>query len=151
MPIFQFMAERFTRRKFSKINQVQEEALIDVLAAAKAIDGVLLDVERRELMEALEHFEWKGALPMESYVEQSVERATKLEPTAEALAAFFADVSQRLEEDWLREEAYYLGSKVALADDEVQEEERLLLKAMVEAFDIPSKRQQLIIRKIRQE
>ncbi len=150
MPIFQFIAERFTRRKFANISQEQEEALIDVLAAAKAIDGLLLDVERQELMEGVQHFDWKGALPLESYVEASIEKGTKLEPTEEALGAFFEEVSGRLAEDWLKEEAYYLGSRVALADDEVAEEERLFLKAMVEAFDIDSDRQQLIVRRIRQ-
>lgn len=151
MPIFQFVAERITRRKFRNITQTQEEALIDVLTAAKAIDGVLRDVERQELMEILGKLEWKGHVSMATYVEESIERATKIEPIPGELEDFFGEISERLREDWLRQEAYYLASRIVLADDQIVDNERLLLKYLVKAFDISAEKQQLIIRTIREE
>lgn len=151
MPIFQFIAELSTRKKFRGLEQDQNEALIDALAAAKAIDGKLLDVERRELMEAMKMLDWEGGRPLEDYVDAAVERATEIAPEPAELDAFFGDIGERLGEDWLREEAYYLSSRIALADEEVDESERVFLKHMVEAFEIPSDKQELIVRKIRNE
>lgn len=151
MPIFDFLAERVTRRKFRNIIQEQEEALIDALTAAKAIDGKLRQVERDELMEILRKLEWKGRVPMAEYVDQSVERAQNIEPVPADLEEYFDELGDRLREDWLRQEAYYLASRVVLADDNVDENERLLLKYMVKGFGISSERQQKIIQRIREE
>ncbi len=151
MPIFQFVAERITGRKFRNISQTQEEALIDVLTAAKAIDGVLRDVERDELLEIIQKLEWKGDVSMATYVEQSIERATAIEPIPGELEDCFTEISERLQEDWLREEAYYLASRIVLADDQIVENERLLLKYLVKGFGISADRQQDIIKVIRKE
>ncbi len=151
MPIFDFIAEKITRSKFRNITQTQEEALIDVLTAAEAIDGQLRDVERQELLSIIEKLEWKGSVPMATYVEQSIERATNIDPVPGELEDYFNEIAQRLDEDWLRQEAYYLASRIVLADDQIVENERLLLKYLVKAFDISSDRQQKIIQRIREE
>lgn len=151
MSVFKFIANLSTKRKFANLKQDQNEALIDTLAAAKAIDGKLLESERLELMDAMEMLDWKGGKSVDGYVDWTIDKATSLESTPEQLKPFFTDISDRLGEDWLRQEAYYLGSRVALADDEVVEQERVFLMEMVKAFGIPADRQQLIIRKIREE
>ena len=151
MPAFKFVAELMTRRKFKGLSQTQDEALVDVLTAAKAIDGQLRDVEREELMRIMEKLDWNGTMSMAAYVEDSIERATKIEVIPAELERFFDDIGDRLEEDWLREEAYYLASRIVLADDQIMENERLLLKYMVKGFGISADKQQLIIRKIRGE
>lgn len=151
MPAFQFIAELVTRRKFKGLSQNQNEALIDVLAAAKAIDGKLKEVERRELMEIIKKLDWKGDWSMEGYVDHSIDKATEIEPVADELDEFFDDIGNRLKEDWLREEAYYLAARIVLADDEVVENERLLLQSLVEGLELDPQRQQLIMRKIRDE
>ena len=148
MPVFQFIANLKTSRKFANLDQEQNEALIDLLTAAKAIDGELRKVEQRELLEVLDMLEWSGDQTMARYVEDAVERAQELEPVAESLQAFFADIGQRLGAEWLREEGYFLASRIALADAEVVEQERLFLKHLVKAFEIPSDRQQTIIGKL---
>ena len=148
MPVFQFIANLKTSRKFANLSQVQNEALIDALTAAKAIDGQLREVERQELLEVMDMLEWDGVQSMASYIEDAVERARSIEPVGESLQEFFADVGERLGEDWLREEAYYLSSRIALADEEVVEPERLLLKHMVKALGIDADRQQAIISKV---
>ena len=151
MPAFKFVAELLTKRKFKQLSQTQNEALVDVLTAAKAIDGKLLDVERRELANIVEKLNWKNGGARERYIEESIQRATKIEPVPGDLDDYFDEIGDRLQEDWLQEEAYYLASRIVLADDEIDENERLLLKHMVQGFEIPSDKQQLIIRKIRSE
>lgn len=151
MPIFKAIANKLAHRRFKKLNQTKTEALIDALAGAKAIDGKLLPVERAELVEISQKLEWEGAQPKETYVDQSVEKATALDVSEETLVGFFSEIGERLGEDWLREEAYYLCSRVVLADDVIDEKERLFLQYLVKGFDIDPKRQALIIRKIREE
>ncbi len=151
MPAFKFVAELLTKRKFKQLSQTQNEALVDVLAAAKAIDGKLLDVERRELANIVEKLNWKDGAGRERYIEESIQRATEIEPVPDDLDAYFDEIGNRLQDDWLQEEAYYLASRIVLADDEIDENERLLLKHMVQGFEIPSDKQQLIVRKIRSE
>ena len=151
MPAFKFVAELLTKRKFKQLSQTQNEALVDVLAAAKAIDGKLLDVERRELANIVEKLNWKDGAGRERYIEESIQRATEIEPVPGDLDAYFDEIGNRLQDDWLQEEAYYLASRIVLADDEIDENERLLLKHMVQGFEIPSDKQQLIVRKIRSE
>ena len=147
MPLFDFIANLKSRRRFSELNQDQNEALLDCLTAAKAIDGELTDAEHRELLEVMGTLEWSGARSMTAYVDLAVKRAQQLPVEAAALQAFFEDIGARLEEDWLRQEAYYLASRVVLADRKVEEEERIFLKHLVAAFGIPSKVQQKVIRK----
>ena len=151
MPAFKFVAELLTKRKFKNLSQTQNEALVDVLTADKAIDGKLLDVERRELITIVEKLDWKDGVTMDRYIEESIQRATEIEPVPGELDEYFDAIGDRLQDDWLQQEAYYLASRIVLADDEIDENERLLLKHMVQGFEIPSDKQQLIIRKIRSE
>ena len=151
MPVFKAIANKLAMRRFKNLEQQQTEALIDALAGAKAIDGRLLPVELEELLEITKKLDWDGDMMLDRYVDQTVQRATELEPTEQNMLSFFGEIGERLGEDWLREETYYLCSRVALADDVIEEEERLFLKYLVQAFEIDPQRQALIIRKIREE
>ncbi len=151
MPSFQFVADLLANRKFKKLSQTQNEALVDVLTAAKAIDGQLRDVERRELLEIVDRLDWKSGTSVEGYIDESVQRATDIEPVPGQLEDFFEEVGARLDEDWVRREAYYLAARIVLADDEIVDNERLLLQHLVAGFDIDPEKQQIIMRKIRDE
>lgn len=151
MPIFQFFANKATMRKFKDLEQPQIEALLDVLTAAKVIDGELHPDEKAELEEAAKVLPWNSPLTIERYIEEAVHRGYQVEATAENLDAFFKGIGERLGEDWLRQEAYYYASRIALADKQVVEEERMMLKHMVQAFEIPADLQSLIIRKVSAE
>ncbi len=151
MPVFKFIANLTTGRRFRNLEQDQNEALIDALTAAKVIDGELHPAEAEELLESMEMLDWKGGHTVDRYIDMAVGQAEGIKATSEELLPFFEGISERLGEDWLRQETYYLSSRVALADDIVVEQERVFLQAMVQAFGIDSERQQLIIRKIRNE
>ncbi len=151
MPIFQFVSHKLTMRNFARLEQPQVEGLLDVLTAAKAIDGEIHPDEKAELEQAIKVLPWNGATTPERYIDESIQRAMNVEVTPEALLSFFQDISARLGEDWLRQEAYYYAARISLADQVVQEEERLLLANLVEAFEIQADKQELIIRKVSRE
>lgn len=151
MPVFKLIAHISTNRRYRNLAQEQNEALIDVLAAVKIIDGHLDPAEREELLEGMSKLDWKGGEGLESYLDSAVDRARSLSVYDGSLGGFFQNVSDRLGEDWLRQEAYYIASRISLADQKVVEEEREYLQAMVQAFGIDAKTQALIIRKIRNE
>lgn len=151
MPAFQFVAELVTRHKFKNLEQDQNEALIDVLTAAKAIDGQLKAAERAELEEIVEKLDWKGSGSKDAYIDRSIDRAVDIEPEPGPLRSHFDDIGDRLGEDWLRQEGYYLAARIVLADDQIVDNERVLLQNLVEGFDIGADTQETIITKIRKE
>ncbi|TXD35449.1 hypothetical protein FRC98_16685 [Lujinxingia vulgaris] len=151
MPIFQMIANKLTERRFAKLTQEQNEALIDTLVATKVIDGKILPEEEQELAEAVNMLTWNGSHSPEGFVQASIARARQIQPTPNALSELFVTLGTRLGDEWLREEAYYLSSLVAISDQEVHEDERVLLQSMVQAFGISAETQSLIIRKISRE
>lgn len=151
MPVFKFIANMNTKRRFTNLEQNQNEALIDALAATKVIDGELHPAEAAELLESMKMLKWEGGVTLERYIQSAVDRGFQLEADPAMLEGYFSDISQRLGIDWLRQETYYMAARITLADEEVVEEERLFLESMVKAFEIPGETQALIIRKIREE
>ena len=151
MSVFKFIAHLSTKRRFSNLEQDQNEALVDTLAAAKMIDGELHPTEEAELKESMKMLDWKGGYPLDQYIDMAVQKGAALTPDPEVMRPYFHDISARLGADWLRQETYYMAARIALADEEVQESERLFLQTMVECFEIPGDKQALIIRKIREE
>lgn len=151
MPVFKLIAHMSTNRRYRNLDQDQNEALLDALSAAKIIDGDLDPAEREELLGAMRKLKWEGDQDLESYMDGAVERARELSVYNDSIAEFFQNISDRLREDWLRQETYYIASRITLADQKVVEEEREFLQTMVEAFGIDPQRQALIIRKIRSE
>src|SRR5690554_7254359 len=85
MPIFQMIANKLTERRFAKLSQTQNEALIDTLVAAKVIDGQILPEEQQELVEVIAMLTWDGARSTEGFFQGSIERARGLQPTPDAL------------------------------------------------------------------
>lgn len=151
MPVFKFIASMNTRRRFTNLAQDQNEAVLDTLAATRVIDGDLHPSEEAELRESMKMLNWQGGHTLEQYIDRAVQRGQELRPEPAVLRPYFEDVSQRLGEDWLRQETYYMAARITLADGEVDESERVFLQALVEAFEIPGDVQALIIRKIREE
>jgi tellurite resistance protein len=151
MPIFRFIANARTKNLFGKLSQPQNEALIDALAFAKIVDGEIAPEERRELEEAMEMLSWVGAFSIEQHIEQAIGRARAVKLDPEQTATYLSDISERLGEQWLREEAYHISALIALSDRVVVEKERALLESMVTRFNIDPERLVLITRKLIRE
>lgn len=126
----------FSGRSYSRINDSQERALVDALVFAMAADHDVSAVERDALVQALKVLKWEQSTSLESYVSDAIERAQQKVAREEDVAAYCADISQRLEEDWLREETYYLSARITAADQDISQDEQAYLREMVKAFEI---------------
>jgi hypothetical protein len=136
MGIFTAFSNLFAGRSFSKISADQERALIDALTYAMAVDHEVTPTEEKELSQALRNVDWDESVPLESYVRESVERSQSHTRAQGDAMSYLRDISERLVEDWLREETYYLAARIAAADQDIASEEQMLLRTMVEAFDL---------------
>lgn len=135
MSIISALKNMLQGRNFSSLEPDQEMALVDALTYAMAVDHEVAPAEEEELSDALRVLSWSADQSLDAYVHTSVTRAqasVKEQRTAE----YCRDISERLGEDWLREETYYLAARVAASDNEIVSEEQVLLSTMVDAFDL---------------
>jgi len=136
--------DRFvTDNRFSTVAQSQLEAFSDLLAIAMIIDRHIAEDERDAISEALEQFDWPGARPSEHFVNRSVHRAWDIlageEPHAEVLA-YCKDIAARLEDDWLRENAFIATIRIINADNKIEPDEADLIDYIQKAFDLDDER-----------
>lgn len=141
MGIFTSLSNLFAGRNFSKLDETQEKALVDALTYAMAVDRDVDPNEQKELTKALKQLEWRASVPLETYVAEAVERAKNQTNDQAQAAQYCSDIGQRLAEDWLREETYYLAGRIAASDTEIVSEEQVLLGTMVQAFGIDNRTQ----------
>lgn len=151
MSIFTALSNLFAGRSFSKISADQEMAMIDALTYAMAVDREIAATEQEELTSSLRHVDWEEEIPLEAYVSESVERAQRISADPFGAADYLADIGNRLGEDWLREETYYLAARIAAADRDIVSEEQLLLSTMVQAFELDNDTQAKIADQLMRE
>lgn len=136
MSIITALSNLFSGRNYSKISAEQEKAMIDALTYAMTVDHEVSATEEQELTSSLRNVKWEESVPLESYVHESIERARKNVGEASDAAKYCRDISERLQEDWLREETYYLAAHIAAADRQIVNQEQVLLSTMVDAFGL---------------
>jgi len=124
----------FSSRSFSKISDTQELALVDTLALAMSADHDVSAVEREELTSLLRALDWNQSTALESYVEESLDKAKRYLAEPGGVLKYCMDISARLEEDWLREEAYYFAGRISTSDNRVDTNEHEFLQALVQAL-----------------
>ena len=128
--------------------QQQVEALIDAMTLAMVSEGEVPDKERRELEEALDQLDRQDGARLERYVESSLEASREV-IESNTVRERVASVSDRLDDDRLREEAYFLGARITAIDAEVVSDETDVLTTFVDVFEIPRDRLKLLTRKLR--
>lgn len=153
MSLFTKIRRFFAGGRYDDIAQTQTEAVIDALALAVLADGEVADRERRHLRRALEEFKWEGSLPLDVYLDDALDHARQTieKPDSDGLDDYIADISERLEQQALREDAYFLSAKIAAADKGILEPEREFLQQMVQTFEIDRDRLQTLTRELLQE
>lgn len=149
--IQKFLANLFTEKKYKSNNQDQNEALIDCLALAVVVDGVIETSELAEINDAIKMFEWQSDVAPQDYVDQALDHAAEVLVEESALRVFASDIAERLDEEWLREEAYYISARIVSSDKDLVEEERLFLNALVESMAITPKHLQNITQKLMED
>ncbi len=145
---FDALSKLLTGRQYASLSQQQTEAFIDTLTFVVVVDDTIDTTERDRLDDALDEMDWNGERPLSRYVEGSIERARGLEPAQ--YNDYLEGVSARLDEQSIREQAYYVGAQIAYADESgIIESERQLLRKLVEAFEIDSDRLSLMTDELR--
>ena len=137
-------------QRYSDLSQEQSEAFVDALTYAMIVDGEIADVEEDRLADALEEFDWRAETPLTVYVDDALDRAATCVDYRARAKAYFSAIAERLGDDGLQRQVYFLSAKVACADEQILDSERVLLTNLVDAFDIDAKRLELITRELRQ-
>ncbi|QDG53792.1 hypothetical protein FIV42_24525 [Persicimonas caeni] len=151
MSIITALSNLFSGRSFSKISAEQEKAMIDALTYAMAVDREIAGDEQKELTSSLRHVKWEEEIPLESYVSESVARAKRISAQPGDAPDYLHQISERLGEDWLREETYYLAARIAASDRDIVSAEQLLLSNMVQAFELDNDTQARIADQLMRE
>jgi uncharacterized tellurite resistance protein B-like protein len=128
--------EFFSDDNLSGLEQSQNEAIVEALVAAMVSDHEIKPSEKQELASAAERLDWKGSVSTEKYIEEAKGRAK--EAMRSGWLEFLGSVSDRLGEQWLRRDCYYLSARLAGVDNIMDESESDYLRAMVSAFNIDS-------------
>jgi uncharacterized membrane protein YebE (DUF533 family) len=149
MGLFETLTSFFSDNRYGALGQQQTEAFVDALTYAMLSDGEIAPEEEDELADALNQFDWEGAKPVELYVDEACDRAEEVLDDPAASEDYCADIAQRLEDQKIREETYFIAAKVACADNKVVDAERVFLNRMVEAFEIDRERLALITEELR--
>lgn len=140
MGLYGIIKNFFEGETYKSLDQSQEEAFVDALTYAMIADEKIVTGEEDELADALRPLDWKGSKPLESYVNESIDRARSVADSGSSVRNYLSDVSERLGEDWIREETYYITARLAASDRSLDEFETAYLRVMVEEFGIPEDR-----------
>lgn len=150
-PIKRFLANLMTNKMFAKLTQEQNEALLDCLAYAVSMDGHVTDAELAEVKLATDMFNWRGDLPLDEYFSNALEAIDAQALDEASLRVWASELAERLGEDWLCDEAYYISARIATADQVIDEQERVMLNALVESLGLSRTRLLNITQKLMEE
>lgn len=140
MGLFGVIKNLLEGETFKSLDDSQERAFVDALTYAMIADDKVASGEEEELADALRPLEWKGSEPLQSYVNESLDRAKVVSDSGDSVREYLRDVSERLAEDWIREETYYITARLAASDRSLDALETAYLRVMVEEFGIPEAR-----------
>ena len=139
------------KEKYDEIAPVHAEALIDALALTMVAEGDVQNVEESEVGRLLQDLEPRTVVDTGEYLRESLESAREASGDSEAVRQRAEDIAQRLDDELLREEAYYLSGRIAAADINVVSGETEVLRSFVQAFDIPRGRLKRLTQRMREE
>lgn len=137
-----------TDNRYQTLTQVQVEAYTDLLAVAMVIDHHIAQQERDLITTLLERFEWPSSRPSEHFINQSVRRAWGLleaKKKEAAILTYCKDISQRLEDEWLRENAFVALMNIISVDDKIEPTEASLIEHVREAFGFTTEQTNTLI------
>ncbi len=136
---------------YSHLDREPAEALIDAVMLVSAAEGKVPDREQTELDRTLSEIERRASALASDYRQTARERAEKAAGDPEAVRAQAERILERLDDETLVEETYYLAARVAAIDIQVESEETDVLETLVDVFEIPRQRHKLLTRRLRHE
>ena len=138
--IFKALNRLLSNSQFSKLDQSQNEAIVDLIALVMASDGVHEQTERAEVERALTQIDWKDHSSAALYFENALRAAPGTLADEASLGAKLDAIAGALDETWIQEEAYYMAARTAAVDSDLAPEEQVLLRELVARFDISKDR-----------
>jgi hypothetical protein len=137
--------------QYADVSPAHAEALIDALALTMVAEGEIQDVEQTEVTHILEEFDAQTSIDTEAYLDEAISASQQYSGDQEAIRQRAEAIAERLDDATLREEAYYLSGRIAASDIDVVSDETAVLRAFVQAFEIPRQRLKLLTQRMREE
>ncbi|MFP4599301.1 MAG: hypothetical protein ACLFVJ_13665 [Persicimonas sp.] len=150
MSFFKDVRSKLAQKEFNPIAPAQARALIDALTLTMVAEGEVQEVEETEVGRILDELGERTNFDVEAYLQESITSAKQAIGDQDAVDRKARDIAARLDDETLREEAYYLASRIAVVDIEVVSDETRVLQSLVAAFDIPRRRMALLTQRLRE-
>ena len=126
-----------TQDRYARLDSGQIEAYVDALAWVMASDRHIAAIERDEISRMIARFSLPSGVPGEHFVNTSLHRAWDVLGGDETRGwEYGREVGRRLEEGWLREDAFVACVRLVHADAKVEPGEVLALDQLAEGFGL---------------
>ncbi len=132
----------FQRAKMRSLTQVQTEGVIEALVLAMAVDGEIHKEEVSLINAAARLLDWRGEVEIAEYVNQTVGSVGGRRKVLDNVERLTAAIAEKLDDEWLNAETYYLVYRLVLADGVIQDAEKALLVSFAETLDLSSEQQE---------
>lgn len=126
----------FKRIVGSADEQVQREAMVDLLIWTMYADNVLTLTEKERIDDLMDEMQWDSATPARQYVNISLARVREAIDDPSKSESLLDDIHNRLGSTEMRRRTYEACHDLAKVDGEVAERERELLARVKEHFQI---------------
>lgn len=150
MSYFRDIRSKLAKKQYNEIAPAQARALIDALTLTMVAEGEIQQVEETEVSQILGELGERSNFDVDAYLQKSIELASRAAGDPDAIDQKARDIAARLDDETLREEAYYLASRIAVVDIDVVSDETRVLQSFVAAFDIPRGRMALLTQRLRE-
>ena len=126
-----------TQDRYARLDEGQVEAYVDALAWVMASDRHIAAIERDEISRMIARFSLPSGVPGEHFVNTSLHRAWDVLGGDETRGwEYGREIGRRLEEGWLREDAFVACVRLVHADAKVEPGEVLALDQIAEGFGL---------------
>lgn len=109
-------------------NQTQREALVDLLVLSMYVDSDLSLSEDAVLQAQIDSFQWEGALPVEYYINNTIDRVRAIRNTETSVDTMLAYIADRLNDYEARMTAAGICERLLNADGKADPEKVFLQK-----------------------
>ncbi len=117
------------------LEQIQREAIIDLLLLCRYADNHLALMEDSIFDEEVESFHWDSGTHLEGYIQEATSRVRNIRSSTDARGSFLESVSERLQEGEVKDRALDLCKRLFRSDGVQSEEEDVFEKEIRDAFE----------------
>lgn len=135
---------------YDHLDDEEVGALVDAVVLAMVAEGEVPEEEESELARLTSALDDCASMSVKTVVRERTEAAREVVGDEEAYREWARDVAERLDDQTLLEEAYYLASRMAAMDVDVVADETAVLGTYVDVFDFPRDRLKRLTQRLRE-